>query len=304
MEGRPVAGQPDDTAEDLADFLVGVGRAEQMIDGAARGRFGAVFHRRPGQECYDPPRPFVDPLLAGHAQHDRARSDLAQRFGERGLRGGEVVYEVEDDGPDIPQRADRPAAVYGSGGEPRQFLRAVVVAEQPLVRAVPLDELAAQAVGRLDLAERSVEAVEEPEGPRRALLGLGVPGDIGEGAGAETPARGVDGGLRQRGGERRLAPLRGLRRAEILGEPRQRHEPHVDQPRRTAEPPPQRQAGVTRRRDHRYRREVVAGLGPFDQRPEALEGWLPDGFEEDTGARPAVHGARRGGSAGVAAARA
>ena len=70
VERRPLSGQPDDTAEDLADFLVGVGRAEQMIDGATRGRFGAVFHRRPGQECCGPPRPFVDPLLAGHAQHD------------------------------------------------------------------------------------------------------------------------------------------------------------------------------------------------------------------------------------------
>ena len=116
-----------------------------MIDGGgtgSRGAFlGCVVHERGGL-----PRPLIDARLAGQTQDNPALSALAQRLGERGLRRREIVDEVEDDGPNVPQHPNRAAAAHRVGRKPRQLLLAVMVATQSLVAPVPCDEVAAQLV--------------------------------------------------------------------------------------------------------------------------------------------------------------
>ena len=196
--------------------------------------------------------------ISGQTEERPQPAGRAQRAHELALARRQARREVQHDVADLPQRG-RFARQCGGGGE-----REVLVVVEPRRAGTELGVEARDRRGRIPGSRELFDRVAAggPQLEERRVerpFGGGVTRDRRQ----RRPGVGEHGphGLGPEGAREGPPPLLGQRRrAEQLGQPGQREEPHVDEPVGPGELTTERQTRVRRRDDHRDRRQRVRAL--------------------------------------------
>ena len=269
-KGTPSHASLQHLAHRLPHLLARVrGRDDGLWLGSLRGRPAADNVAEPL-----PPRllRLVDVAIARPAHHEVAPRRVRQRREECGLAGRRLWQEEEHQRAHVPQRRLATPRRHRLRGGPRHVLAPVVRGGALAKAPVQLHHLPPQRVRlrqRRQLVVRQLRKLLErrlQRAVRRRVVGHhGEPVLSGDLRGRRPD----DGQLRLRR-ERPTVRRRHRGRSQLLGEPRERHEAHVEQAAVRRQHAPQADARVGVRRHDGHRRQRVRRLGARYERLQPL----------------------------------